>query len=760
MAKQQSSTRRAAAAAHPARGKSLNPLQCLEEAQRLLATGQCDAAEPLLASLLALPLVGPEAHYLLAISSILSGRAAEAVDRALRAVEGQPGDARYHFTLGRAYKAAANLEAAEAAYRQALELQPGYVDAMVSLGIVLKTRGDVDGAIALYDRALRRNPAFAPAHANRSAALALRAELAAEAGADVDPDDPAIEAQARAAQLDPSNPVLQRNLGVLLMRARRRKEAAGALNLALSLDPSSVETCLNLAFCLRALGDYQLAGAVYEKWLGLNPPNAVVMRSLAAVRTRDGQVDEARRWAERAAEIDLDAHALAQLGSTLMQSRRLEESLDHCRRAIELSGGLLSLYPTWLLGLNYLHEDPQPIFEAHAEFGRRLPKSTEPRPRWQPLQPGERLKVGYVSGDFVRHSVSYFIGALLEHHDTRRFDVTCYNNLGWGDSTTARLKSYGHRWVECEGLTDDQLRRRIQADGIHLLIDLAGHTSHSRVSMFGLGVAPVQLTYLGYPTVNGVAANDFRITDAVIDPLPSDQPAHPAEQPLRLTRSMFCYRPDEHPPVAPPPSLQAGFVTFGSFNNIAKVSDHTLELWAAAMNAVPDSRLLLKSAAMAQTSNRENIERFLGERGIAADRLSLQPWTAGKSTHLEMYNAVDLALDPFPYNGATTTCEALWMGVPVVTRCGRTHTSRMGASILCSVGRHDWIAHSDEAYVETVARVATNAEGRAHWRLAARSELAHSELFDEHGFIRAFEAQLEAAWATAGERCSSATPRV
>ncbi|MBC7995267.1 MAG: tetratricopeptide repeat protein [Rhizobacter sp.] len=692
---------------------AVDPMALLLQAQQLLAAGQHENAITLIRAVLSHEHLQPEANYL----------------------------------LGRALKANGDIDGAETAYRQALALRPGYVEALVSLGIVMKMRGDVEAAIALYDQALSLDPSFAPAHANRAGAMALRAALAAENPLDEIPSDEVIEAQAHAVSLAPGNAVVLRNHGVMLMRARRRVEAAQAFNRALTVDPSDVDACIHMGVCLRALGDNQLAIGLYEKWLGINKPSAPVMRALAGLLTREGQVDVARAWAEKAIAVDPDPYALIQLGSTLMQSRRLEEALAHCHRAVELSGGRADIYPTLLLGLTYLHDDPQPIFDAHEAFGRQIKPAATPRPPWRPLAPGERLKVGYVSGDFVRHSVSFFIGGLLERHDKSRFDVTCYHNVGWGDVVTQRLRSYGHQWVECDGMSDELLRRRIEADGIHILVDLSGHTMHSRIFTFGLGAAPVQISYLGYPTVSGVPAVDYRITDSVIDP--GDMPPLESERPLCLPRSMFCYRPDEQPPLAPPPVLQAGHITFGSFNNIAKVTDHTLDLWAQAMNAVPHSRLLLKSSSMAQTSNRENIERFMGARGISAGRLSLQPWIASKSSHLELYNQVDVALDPFPYNGATTTCEALWMGVPVVTRRGRTHTSRMGASLLGAIGRDDWVADDDAAYVATILRVAADVVGLARWRSQARERLAESALFDEPGFVRDFEAVLQQAWALA-----------
>ena len=720
----------------------------LRQAEQCLQRGQHAPAMSLLELVCAPASALAEAQYLGAIAQLMKGDAPAALGLALQAVASHAKDARYAFTLGRAYKATGDLGAAESAYRQALQLKPDYVEATVSLGIVLKTRGDVDGAIALYDRALHLAPGYAPAHANRANAMSLRAAQAADQAVDELPPEEILQAQAQAVALEPRNAVLRRNHGVLLVRARQRHAAAEAFNMALTLDAGDVESCLYLGSSLRALGDTALARAAYQKWLAINPPNAPVMRALAALLTRLGETDEALSLAEKAAALDLDPFALMQIGSTLMQSRRLEESLSYCRRAVELSGGRPSLYPTLLLGANYLLEDPQEIFALHADFGRRVQPAALQRPPWRPREADERLRVGYVSGDFVRHSVSYFISGLLEKHDKSRFDITLYHNLAWGDAVTQRFKACGHRWVECEGLSDEALKRRVQEDGIDVLIDLSGHTSHSRVSMFALGAAPVQLSYLGYPTASGVQANQFRITDHDIDP--GDMPTLAAEQPLRLPRSMFCYRPDENTAIGPVPAEAAGHITFGSFNNIAKLSDHTLQLWARVMQAVPGSCLLLKSSSMAQPANRVNIERFMASQGVTPERLRLQAWNASKSSHLETYNEVDVALDPFPYNGATTTCEALWMGVPVLTRAGRTHTSRMGASILNSIGKTAWVCADDEAYVAAAVQLADDRAGLAHWRSHARGWLATTPLFDEAGFTRCFESVLLQAFDAVG----------
>ena len=736
----------------------VSPLTAIEAAA---ARGDLDGALALALQALARDPQSAPVHTLLAMLAVSQGRVDDAAQLARRATELGPSDPRAHLALGRALKLADDLPGAIQAYRRTIELEPRLAEAQVSLGIALKRIGDLEAAIACYQQALVLNPRLGAAHANLANALAAKAEQEIEAGAADLPNDEAIAAAARAVVLEPKNATLQRNHGLLLQRARRREEAINAFNLALGLDPSDAGCCLFLGNLLMATGKSNPATELFKKWLGQNEPSPPVMRALANLLTRDGLADEGLVWAEKAAALDPEPSALLQLCSSYLQCRRQAEALKHGQNAIRMSQGKRHSYPPVLLASNYLLEDPDPIFQLHIEFGRQLTGRLPARPAWRPKAPGERLKVGYVSGDFVRHSVSYFISGLLERHDTRQFEIVCYYNRGWGDSVTERLKAIGHGWVETEGLSDDLLYRQMRADGVDILVDLSGHTSHSRTTVFALGPAPLQVAYLGYPTISGVQAIDFRMTDGVIDP--GDMPELRAERPLVLPRSMFCYRPDREPPIGPPPALARGHVTLGSFNNIAKVSDRALDLWARIMAAVPGSRLLLKSASMAQPSNRDNITAFMAARGIAAERLQLVAWIADKDDHLDLYNQVDIALDPYPYTGATTTCEALWMGVPVVTFKGRTHTSRMSASILKAAGKPEWVTDSDADCVRVTAALATDLNQLVQWRKGCRAHLAGSELMDEAGFTSCFEQALLRAWAAVGAEqqpssCTSLPP--
>lgn len=743
----------------------------LQAAQRQLARGEL--AEGLLAAqaVLAREPANAAAYNLVAIAAVLQQRADAAIAGALRAVTLQPGDAHFRFTLGRAYKLAGDLARAVAAYRHSITLNPQYAEARVSLGITLKHGGDIEGAIQAYEQALLINPKLGVAHANLANAKAAQAEVLAMAGvqgaADAPIGDEVLAGFSRALALDPANAELHHNQGLMLFRARQRIDAAEAFNRALALDPHNLQSCLFLGACLRSLGAFDHARQAYEKWLGMNPPAVPAMRALASTLTTLSRNDEALAWAERAVTLDPDPAAYVALCNAYQQARRLPEALAAGRHAIALSGGRADTHPMLLLCMNYIEEQPRALFDAHAEYGRALAKTATrhagQRPSARRLEAGERLKIGYVSGDFVRHSVTYFISALLEHHDRERFEVTCYHNLGRSDEVTVRLQALGHRWVECDGLSDEALLQRIRADGIQVLIDLSGLTAHSRVSLFAMGAAPLQLGYLGYPTVTGVQTMDARISDATIDPEdPDDVTATGCEPALRLPRSMFCYRPDAAPAIGPMPALHNGCITFGSFNNTAKLSDQTLQLWARVMHAVPASRLLLKSASVAQPSTLEAVTRLMGAHGITADRLQLLAPTPDNQSHLALYNQVDIALDTYPYNGATTTCEALWMGVPVVSLRGLTHASRMGASLLAAAGRAQWVAGSEADYIDIASALAAHPAARMEWRRTGREQLRASELFDETGFTHCFEQAVLGRWlqqATAATKPGAASGR-
>lgn len=735
----------------------------VEQAQLLLAGGRIADSQQLLLELLQgdaqLPAkLRAAAHRLLAIAAVLSQQPDPALQHAVQGVQLEPDSAQQHLVLGRACKLAGRLDHAVAAYRRAIELDPWQAEAHVSLGIALKHGGDLPSAIACYERALQLNPQLAAARANLAYARGALISRQAEHGADAPPPDEVLAEARNAAELDPHNPALLFNLGLLMRGASRRSDAIDAFNRALGLAPNDLRCCLHLGHELTADGQTLSALALYQRWLELNPPAPAVMRALANLQAREGLPGAALQWAERAAALDPDPKGWLQLCHSRQQCRQLVAALDAGRRAIELSGGHWEMHSVPLMVANYQLEDAQALATLHAHFGRSLAADVQAAAAALPpaaagAAADGRLRIGYVSADLINHSVAFFFGHLLEHHDRGRFEVWCYHGRGHGDGMTEHLRGLGHHWVDTDAMSDEALARRIRADGIGVLVDLSGHTSGARLRVFGMGAAPAQVSYLGYPTHSGVQRIAHRISDHTIDP--GDMPDIGCEKPLPLPRSMFCWRAPESPAIGPPPSMQRGHVTFGSFNNHAKISDRCLALWARVLQAVPRSRLLLKSASVADAVNRAELEAFMAQRGIGAERLDLRSRVADRCEHFETYNQIDIALDPFPYNGATTTCEALWMGLPVVTLAGSTHAGRMGASILQAAGRRCWVAHDEDRYVALAAGLAVDSDGRQAWREEARNQLARSELTDETGFARCFEAALEIAWS---ERAAVPSP--
>ena len=305
-----------------------------------------------------------------------------------------------------------------------------------------------------------------------------------------------------------------------------------------------------------------------------------------------------------------------------------------------------------------------------------------------------RLKIGYVSPDFCQHSVAYFIEPLLRAHERQAVEVFCYADVTRPDSVTARLRGYADHWLITVGRSDDELAERILTDSIDILVDLAGYTSKNRLGVFARKAAPVQVSWLGYPNTTGLAAMDYRLVDAVTDPV-GEADAWASETLVRVDGGFLCYGSGKDvPKPTVPPCLTSRTVTFGSFNNPAKLSDATLDTWARLLERLPKTRLLLKGKPLGDAATRSFFLSRLAERGVAPERVELVAWLSNEAMHLALYDRVDIALDPFPYNGTATTCEALWMGVPVVTLLGDRHAGRVGASLLTQVGFTDWIAGS------------------------------------------------------------------
>jgi protein O-GlcNAc transferase len=387
--------------------------------------------------------------------------------------------------------------------------------------------------------------------------------------------------------------------------------------------------------------------------------------------------------------------------------------------------------------------DPDTLFQEHCYWaqchaaGLPVPVHTNDR------DPERRLRVGYVSPDFYRHAAAHFLEPILRHHDPRQVEVFCYAEVAAPDAVTARFQSYAHAWRWTFGQSDAELIRQIQADGIDILVDAAGHSAHNRLLVFAHQPAPIQITGIGYPNTTGLSSIDYRLTDALTDP--PGEPVRHSEELLRLPLA-FCYAtPDIAPEVTPLPALTRGYVTFGSLHNLAKLNGAVLDLWAALLEELPSARLVIFRHLL-QGQVREQLFQELTRRGIRPERFDLWHALEPGRTFLDVYAGIDVALDAFPWNSHTTACEALWMGVPVVTLYGNRYAGRMAADVLTAVGLPELVAQTPRGYVSIAAELAGDLDHLAQLRGSLRQRMAASPLCDGPTFTRSVEEAYRSVW--------------
>jgi predicted O-linked N-acetylglucosamine transferase (SPINDLY family) len=535
-------------------------------------------------------------------------------------------------------------------------------------------------------------------------------------------------------------------LGIIANADGRELEASELLVKALESRPKDTDALQSLGISYYHQRRLAEAAATLRAGLALQPEHASLRSNLAGVLIELGAGEEARAEMELLLASNFEsAQLICNLGHLYRDQGRIDEALAHFRRALALDPTNAEVFTNLLLTLNYSPQyDAATIFREHLGYGSRFVKpylEPEPDREWP-----RRLRVGYVSPDFRNHVVAVFMEPILQRRDRSRFEVFCYYNHRWEDRVTERFRELSDHWIHCVHMKDEELVQRIRADRIDILVDLTGHTGDNRLPVFSSKPAPVQVSYLGYPNTTGLSAMDYRITDARADP-PGEAERYSVEKLVRPWPTYFCFQPPANcPDVAAPPSGKDGPITFGCFNNLPKVSDPFLDAAAQVLQAVPGSRLLLKSRPLGIGHVAERLRQRFVRAGIDPARVELRGWEETAQHHLAMYNAVDIALDSFPYNGATTTCEALWMGVPVVTVACDRHAGRMGSSILSAVGLADLVATDVAGYVRISASLAADRARLAELRAGLRKRVVDSPLRDEAGFVHALEEAYIRIW--------------
>ncbi len=527
-------------------------------------------------------------------------------------------------------------------------------------------------------------------------------------------------------------------LGMILVNRRDFTGGAECFARLLELNDRHIESHNNLALCLLELSRLEEAYRHFSRAIELAPGNAETYNNIGNLFARCWRLAESGEQYQRAIALKPDyAEAYNNLGRIADFEGRLADAVELYRTALKLRPSYRAAADNLLFALNYSDTySPVQVRDEHLRLAYVYDGPAVDLTSLRQQRQDNKIRVGYVSADFKSHSVGFFIEPVLNRHNRDEFEIFCYDQATVPDATTCRMMKSGWTWRAVYGLTDSEMAAQIRADAIDVLVDLSGHSDGNRLGVFAQRPAPVQVTWLGYPNTTGLKQIGFRLTDELADP-PGMTDHLYAESLVRLPRSFLCYNPPES---APEVALLPGEpFTFCCFNNYPKISDTVLRLWVRILQAVPDARLLLKSGPLGDPGVRSRLTGRFADLGIDPSRLVLDGFALCREEHLQRYGACHIALDTYPYNGTTTTCEALWMGVPVVTLAGPTHASRVGVSILNNAGLPELVALDFDQYVEIAVTLANAPARLLTYRQSLREQLFNSQLMDATAFTAGLE---------------------
>jgi predicted O-linked N-acetylglucosamine transferase (SPINDLY family) len=544
----------------------------------------------------------------------------------------------------------------------------------------------------------------------------------------------------------PDHPETLYLAGVLAYEAGRSAEAVERLRRATAMAPHRAQYLNSLGLALAAEGRFDEAEVTYRRALDLQPDYALAHNNLGLVLRVHGRLTEAADCYRQALALRPEyAEAHANLGMVLADQGQPQQAVDAYRRALAIRPAWARVHDHLLHTLHFCPAvSPRELHDEHRRWNAlyAAPLASSIRPHHNNRSLERRLRVGYVSPDFRSHPVGRFLVPLLEAHDRAQVEVFCYSSTRSADAITERCVAGSDVFRDVRPLTDEQVAEAVRADQIDILVDLTMHMEDNRLLAFARRPAPVQVSYLAYCSTTGLDAIDYRLSDPYLDPPGGDETFY-AEHTIRLPETYWCYEPlAECPPVGTLPAAAEGQLTFGCLNGVCKLNEVTLDAWARVLTAVPTARLLLHAR---EATDRRRVGEWLARRGIAAERLAFVEF-APLEEYFQVYGRIDVALDPFPYGGGTTTCDALWMGVPVVSLAGTTAVGRSGVSILSSVGLQQLVAQDDEQYVRIAAHFAADLPRLADLRATLRERMQRSPLMDAPRFARGVEAAYRSMW--------------
>jgi protein O-GlcNAc transferase len=744
-----------------------------------------------------------DAHWHLGDVQRLTGRLDEAVASYRMAVSLNPGLADAHNSLGNLVLGTGHLDDAIVCYQNALSVNPDFAEAHSNLGNALKAQGKLDEALASYERALSLNPGFAAAHSNLGDALRMKGQfdeaiLAHQRALSINPGfanahcslgnvlrelgklDEALNCYRKAIAQNPEYAEAHNNEGLVLKEKGELREALACYQSAISANPGLADAHYNLGLLHLEQGDLAKALACFDHALEINPEFAETHNAAALVHLESRSWNEAIASCRKALTINpdlADAHntlgvafqrqgnvsdpiacyrkaldlnprhadAYSNLAGALKDQGKVKEAIDAFRRALKLKPQSASTFSDLLLTMQYDATcSATELFEEHRRYSDSIekPLQTHRQPPPNSREPERRLKIGYVSADFRTHSVAFFIEPILAHHDKEQVEVYCYSNSTRQDLITSRIAAFADHWIPCSRMSDDELARRIRNDGIDILVDLSGHTAGNRLPTFARRPSPVQMTWLGYAATTGLSSMDYRITSADLDPPGVTERFH-TEILIRLPSSAAFTPSDESPPVNELPALKSTSFTFACLNNLAKINPGVVAVWGRILSQSPNAKLILGNVAY--EGARQHLIGMFSDNGVSAAQLIFSPRIPLKD-FLALHSQIDLALDPFPFNGGTTSLHALWMGVPVVTLCGENPFSRCGAAVLHFAGLPEFIAGTEQEYVEIALAYAANLPKLSQIRRELRDRMTSRPENNPRHITRSLESGYRESW--------------
>lgn len=640
------------------------------------------------------------------------------------------------YLLGSIAALATDLPFAESLLRQAIAIDSRKPTYWVLLGNVFQHQGRHAESLQCYETASTLDPMNVDVYYNAGNSLERQGKNVL-----------AVKCFEKALELVPDHLPALNNLANQYRHMGRFEESLRLLERAQELSPDSLPVLLNLGNTLMSLGREEEALGCFDCCAKMDSQNPILRNNKANALRALGRLSDAMACCRAAIALNPDrAEFWVNYASGLYSQGRQKEALQAYQRILELSPENAVAHGAALFSMHYdPSRSPARLLEDHLGWGRRHAEPLFPAARRfsNTREPEKRLRVGYVSPDFKRHPVSFFTLPIIRSHGDR-VEAICYSGVTRPDEWTEQLRQAAAGWRDIAGLSDSELCAKVLDDEVDILIDLSGHTAGNRLLAFAERAAPIQLSWLGYFNTTGMRAMDYLAVDSIIAPESEDAPF--VEDPLRLPGCYLCYEgPRYAPDVAPPPSLARPGITFGCFNTQAKITSDVIAVWSEILKQMVGSRIVLKNATLNDPGCCDLVMQEFASHGVAGDRVSL----LGSSPHAELlaaYRDVDIALDPFPYNGGTTTCEALWMGVPVVTMAGDRFVSRVGATILHHAGCGAWVAGTADGYVRTAVELASDPRQLAAIRSDLRERVSKSVLGDTVGFTRSWENALRMVW--------------